>query len=99
MRAIWEFMRNVPVDIRKRLGRNPVACARFWGSRLYLLVAAQYLNSSKRFNGGQFLDNSALLCKERRTDSHCGSDDGWETDWYADDRDGERKSQDLSSGV
>ena len=92
-------MRNVLVDIRERLGRNRVACARFGGSGLNLLVAAQYLNSSKRFNGGQFLDNSALPCKERRTDSHCGSDDGWETDRYADDRDGECKCQNLSSGV
>ena len=92
-------MENVPVDIRKQLGCNAVACARFWGGRLHLLVAAQYPNSSKRFNGGEFLDNSALLRKVRRTDSHCGSDDGWETDWYADDRDGERICQDLCCGV
>jgi hypothetical protein len=63
------------------------------------LVGAENLDTSKRLDGTELLDNSLLLGEVGGTDSHGGGDDGGETDGDTDNGDGQGETQDGDNAV
>lgn len=63
------------------------------------LVRAQNLDTGKRLNGGQLLDDGLLLGEVGGTDSHGGGDDSGKTDGDTDDGDGKGELENLDDGV
>ena len=60
-RGMGVVSRIVPFEIKICLDNVPICWEEFYGNGLNLLVTAQNLNPSKRFNGRQFLYNGLLL--------------------------------------
>lgn len=63
------------------------------------LVRAEDLDTSKRLNGGELLNDSLLLSKVGSTDSHGGGDDSGKTDGNTDNGDGKSESEDIDDTV
>ncbi|KAH3668244.1 hypothetical protein OGAPHI_001998 [Ogataea philodendri] len=63
------------------------------------LVGTQDLDTSKRLNSRQFLDNGLFLGQVSSTDSHGGGNDGWKTDWNTNNGDSKSVSQDSNDLV
>ncbi|KAH3673884.1 hypothetical protein OGATHE_001864 [Ogataea polymorpha] len=58
------------------------------------LVGTQDLDTGKRLDSRQFLDNGLLLGQVSSTDGHGSGDDGWKTDWHTNNGDGKGVSED-----
>jgi hypothetical protein len=63
------------------------------------LVRAENLDTSKRLNGGQLLDDGLLLGEVSSSDGHGGGDDSGETDGDTNDGDGQGELEDLDNTV
>lgn len=63
------------------------------------LVRAENLNTSKRFNGGELLNNGLLLGEICGTDSHGGGDDSGKTDRDTNNSNGEGEFQDSDDTI
>lgn len=63
------------------------------------LVRAEDLDTSKRLNGGELLNDSLLLGEVGSTDSHGGGDDSGKTDGDTDNGDGEGESENVDNAV